>query len=135
MATIFKTFLTSKGVEQQLSILDHPQQNGHCRDSPVSRCVELVVLILDSCYDHAQLRALSGRSGRVAALQLNSGRSPLAPVALAQLTSVKHDTWSIPHSLFTTPRRLPCSFVSSPCTCYIHHLVSFSLDLVYFTRT
>jgi len=29
MATIFKTFLTSKGVEQQLSVSDHPQQNGH----------------------------------------------------------------------------------------------------------
>jgi len=28
MATIFKTFLTSKGVEQQLSVSDHPQQNG-----------------------------------------------------------------------------------------------------------
>jgi len=38
MATIFKTFLTSKGVEQQLFVLDHPQQNGRCRDACISRC-------------------------------------------------------------------------------------------------
>jgi len=82
----------------------------------------------------------------------NSGPYPVTPAhrsSVAQLrslshllrsqsrsyTSVKHDTWSIPHSLFTTPRRLPCSFVSSPCSRYILHLVSFSPDLVYFTRT
>ena len=29
MATIFHSFLTNKGVEHQLSIADHPQQNGH----------------------------------------------------------------------------------------------------------
>ena len=36
-----------------------------------------------ACYDHAQLRVLSGHSGRIAALQLNSGRSTLTPVTLA----------------------------------------------------
>jgi len=50
-------------------------------------------------------------------------------------TSVKYDPWSSPYSVLTTPHRLPCLDVSSPCTCYIHHLVSFSLDLVYFTQT
>jgi len=50
-------------------------------------------------------------------------------------TSVKYDPWSSPYSVHTTPHRLPCLDVSSPCTCYIHHLVSFSPDLVYFTRT
>ena len=34
------------------------------------------------CYDHVQLRILSGYSGRIAALQLYSGRSPLTPVVL-----------------------------------------------------
>jgi len=50
-------------------------------------------------------------------------------------TSIKYDPWSSPYSVLTTPHRLPCLDVSSPCTCYIHHLVSFSPDLVYFTRT
>ena len=49
----------------------------------------LVVFSLDltyfhrTCYDHVQLRILSGYSGRIAALQLNSSRSPLTLVALA----------------------------------------------------
>ena len=38
------------------------------------------------CYDRAQLWILSGHSGHIAALQINSGRSPLTPVALVQLT-------------------------------------------------
>ena len=38
------------------------------------------------CYDHTQLRVLSGHSGRIAALQLNSSRSMLTPVALAQIS-------------------------------------------------
>jgi len=50
-------------------------------------------------------------------------------------TSVKYNPWSSPYSVLTTPHCLPCLDVSSPCTCYIHHLVSFSPDLVYFTRT
>jgi len=50
-------------------------------------------------------------------------------------TSVKYDPWSSPYSVLTTPHHLPCFDVSSPCTCYIHHLVSFSPDLVYFTQT
>ena len=29
MATFFRSFLTDKGVEHQLSVADHPQQNGH----------------------------------------------------------------------------------------------------------
>jgi len=82
----------------------------------------------------------------------NSGPYPVTPVA-SQLysstpvahhllqsrsrryTSVKYDPLSSPYSVLTTPHRLPCLDVSSPCTCYIHHLVSFSLDLVYFTWT
>ena len=36
-----------------------------------------------NCYDHVQLRILSSYSGRIAALQLNSGCSPLTLVALA----------------------------------------------------
>ena len=31
MATIFHSFLTDKGVEHQLSVVDHPQQNGHAK--------------------------------------------------------------------------------------------------------
>jgi len=34
------------------------------------------------CYDHVQLQVLSSYSGRIAALQLNSGHSPLTLVAL-----------------------------------------------------
>jgi len=41
--------------------------------------------IVHYCYDHVQLRVLSGHSGRIAALQLSSGCSPLTPVALAQI--------------------------------------------------
>ena len=81
----------------------------------------------------------------------NSGPYPVTPVA-SQLysstpvahhllrsrsrryTSVKYDPWPSPYSVLTTPHRLPCLDVSSPCTCYIHHLVSFSPDLFYFTR-
>jgi len=37
------------------------------------------------CYDHVQLRALSGYSGRIAALQLDSGHSSLTPVMVAQI--------------------------------------------------
>jgi len=37
------------------------------------------------CYDHVQLRALSGYSGRIAALQLNSSRASLTPVTVAQI--------------------------------------------------
>jgi len=79
----------------------------------------------------------------------NSGPYPVTPVALQlysstpvthhllrprlrRYTSVKYDPWSSPYSVLTTPHRLPCLDVSSPCTCYIHHLVSFSPDLVYF---
>jgi len=80
----------------------------------------------------------------------NSGPYPVTPVA-SQLysstpvahhllrswsrryTSVKYDPWPSPYSVLTTPHRLPCLDVSSPCTCYIHHLVSFSPDLFYFT--
>ena len=29
LANTFRTFLRSKGVEHQLSVADHPQQNGH----------------------------------------------------------------------------------------------------------
>ena len=29
MAIIFHPFLPNKGVEHQLSVVDHPQQNGH----------------------------------------------------------------------------------------------------------
>jgi len=54
---------------------------------------------------------------------------------LRSYTSVKYDPWSNPYSVLTTPHHLPCLDVSSPCTRYILHLVSFSLDLVYFTRT
>ena len=79
----------------------------------------LIRLLWSHCSSVAQLRSLSHL------LQSQSH----------SYTSVKHDTWSIPHSLFTTPRCLPCSFMSSPCSRYILHLVSFSLDLVYFTRT
>jgi len=37
------------------------------------------------CYDHVQLRALSGYSSRIAALQLNSGRASLTPVMVVQI--------------------------------------------------
>jgi len=37
------------------------------------------------CYDHVQLWALSGYSGRIAALQLNSGRASLTPVTVVQI--------------------------------------------------
>ena len=40
-------------------------------------------------------------------------------------TSVKYNPWSNPDSVLTTPHRLPCLVVSSPCTCYILHLVPF----------
>jgi len=39
-----------------------------------------------NCHDHVQLRVLSGHSSRITALQLNFGRSPLTPVALALIT-------------------------------------------------
>ena len=39
----------------------------------------------EECYDHVQLRALSGYSGRIAALQLNSGRASLTLVTVAQI--------------------------------------------------
>jgi len=82
-----------------------------------------------SCYDHAQLQVLSGYSGRIAALQLNSGRSHLLRSRSRSYTSVKYDPWSNPCTVLTTPRRLPCLDVSSPCTRYISYLVSFSPDL------
>jgi len=44
-------------------------------------------------------------------------------------TSVKYNPWSNPYTVLTTPRRLPCLDMSSPCTQYISYLVSFSLDL------
>ena len=44
-------------------------------------------------------------------------------------TSVKYDPWSNPYTVLTTPRRLPCLHMSSPCTRYISYLVSFSPDL------
>jgi len=82
----------------------------------------------------------------------NSGPYPVTPVAsqlysstpvahhllrsrLRRYTSVKYDPWPSPYSVLTTPHHLPCLDVSSPCTRYIHHLVSFSPDLVYFTWT
>jgi len=37
------------------------------------------------CYDHVQLWVLSGHSGHIAALQLNSGHSSLTLVTVAQL--------------------------------------------------
>jgi len=37
------------------------------------------------CYDHVQLQVLSGHSGRIAALQLNSSRPSLTLVTVAQL--------------------------------------------------
>jgi len=37
------------------------------------------------CYDHVQLWALSSYSGRIAALQLNSGRASLTPVTVVQI--------------------------------------------------
>ena len=40
---------------------------------------------LGQCYDHVQLWVLSGHSGRIAALQLNSSHSPLTPVTLMQI--------------------------------------------------
>jgi len=40
---------------------------------------------LTCCYDHVQLRALSGYSGRITALQLNSGRASLTPVTVVQI--------------------------------------------------
>jgi len=43
----------------------------------------MVINIYYSCYNHVQLWILSGYSGCIAALQLNSGRSPLTPVVLA----------------------------------------------------
>jgi len=42
-----------------------------------------ICILLQHCYNHVQLRVLSGYSGRIAAPQLNSGRSPLTPVVLA----------------------------------------------------
>ena len=81
------------------------------------------------CYDHAQLRVLSGYSGRIAALQLNSGRSHLLRSRSRSYTSIKYDPWSNPCTVLTTPRCLPCLDVSSPCTRYISYLVSFSPDL------
>jgi len=38
------------------------------------------------CYNHVQLRVLSGHSSRIAALQLNSGRSSLALVTVMQIS-------------------------------------------------
>jgi len=38
-----------------------------------------------TCYDHVQLRALSGYSGHIAALQLNSGCASLTPVTVTQI--------------------------------------------------
>jgi len=95
---------------------------------------------------------LRDRETEVVMTMSNSGPYPVTPVA-SQLysstpvahhllrsrsrryTSVKYDPWSNPYSVLTTPHRLPCLDVSSPCTCYILHLVSFSPDLVYFTWT
>jgi len=37
------------------------------------------------CYDHVQLRVLSGHSGHITALQLNSGRASLTLVTVAQI--------------------------------------------------
>jgi len=82
----------------------------------------------------------------------NSGSYLVTPVALqlysstlvahhllrlwsCRYTSVKYHPWSNPSTVLTTPHRLPCLDVSSPCTHYILCLVSFSLDLVYFTWT
>ena len=44
-------------------------------------------------------------------------------------TSVKYDPWSNPYTVLTTPCRLPCLDMSSPCIRYISYLVSFSPDL------
>jgi len=103
--------------------------------SPVLPHLYHLCLMLITGYDHAQLWVLSGYSGRIAALQLNSGSSQLLRSRSRRYASVKYDPWSILHSLFTTPHRLPCLFVSSPHSRYILRLVSFSPDLVYFTRT
>jgi len=82
----------------------------------------------------------------------NSGPYPVTPVASQhysstlvahhllrsrsrRYTSTMYDPWSNPYTVLTTPRRLPWLDVSSPCAQYISYLVSFSLDLVYFTRT
>jgi len=56
--------------------------------SVVSRNLLLLLLLLSSpgsCYDHVQLRVLSGHSGRIAALQLSFGHPSLTPVTVVQL--------------------------------------------------
>jgi len=82
----------------------------------------------------------------------NSGPYPVTPVALQlysstpvahhllrsrsrRYTSAMYDPWSNPYTVLTTPHHLPWLDVSSPCARYISYLVSFSPDLVYFTRT
>jgi len=40
---------------------------------------------VDPCYNHVQLWVLSGNSGRIAALQLNSGHASLTPVMVTQI--------------------------------------------------
>jgi len=113
-------------------------------------CVlDLPTLGIELLYRPGTVAAFSGRLLSVTTMS-NSGSYPVTPVA-SQLysstpvvhhllrswsrryTSVKYDPWPSPYSVLTTPHRLPCLDVSSPCTCYIHHLVSFSPDLFYFT--
>jgi len=82
----------------------------------------------------------------------NSGSYPVTPVASQHYSSTPvahsysgHSHTDNPpltttlglslHPVLTTLRRQPCLDVSSPCTCYIPSLVSFSPDLVYFTQT
>ena len=84
------------------------------------------------CYDHVQLWVLSGHSSRIAVLQPNSGRSQLFRSRSRRYASVKYDPWTILCSFVTTPRRLPCPFVSSPWTWYILYLVAFSPELTLF---
>ena len=49
-----------------LATWHHNQEEAWCH---------LLSFVHQHCYDHVQLRDLSGYSGRIAALQLNSGRS------------------------------------------------------------
>jgi len=116
----FKLFMCAVWL-RYLYALDFTSQN-HTISDTTQAC----------CYDHVQLQILSGYSGRIAALQLNSSCSQLLWSWSHRYASANYDPWSSLYPVLTTLAPLPCLDVSSLCSRYILHLVSFSPDLVYF---
>ena len=97
---------------------------------------EVNVWKLEAVKTMSNSRQLSGYSGRIAALQLNSGPLHITPVPDTHITLPLSVTLCIRlNPVVTTLPRLPCCTMSSPCSVYIFYLVVFSLDLTYFHWT